>query len=118
RIAGDGPARNSLLQALQPWIESGRVEYLGALAADQIGPQVFANADVFLLTSSWETGPIVIWEAMAAGVAVVSSRYIGSGLEGALQHEGNCLMFPVGDSEAAATQLARTRDVDLRGALT
>jgi glycosyltransferase involved in cell wall biosynthesis len=117
RIAGDGPERQSLLQALQPWIASGRVEYLGAVAAGRVGPEVYARADAFLLTSSWETGPIVIWEAMAAGVAVVSSRYVGSGLEGALKHEENCLMFAAGDSAGAALQLARLRDRGLRETL-
>jgi glycosyltransferase involved in cell wall biosynthesis len=114
RIAGDGPARGSLLQALQPWIAAGRVEYLGSVPAREIGPQVYAQADVLLLTSSWETGPIVVWEAMAAGVAVVSSRYVGSGLEGALKHELNCLMFAVGDAQGAVDQLARLSDGGLR----
>lgn len=59
------------------------------------------------MPSSWETGPIVIWEAMSWGVVVVSSRYIGSGLEGALKHEENCLMFNVGDCEKASQQIMR-----------
>ena len=107
RLVGDGPEREPTLQSLQPWLESGRVEYAGALPAAELGPRVYANADVLLLTSSWETGPIVIWEAMAAGVAIVTSRYVGSGLEGALLHEQNCLTFPVGDGAQAARQLER-----------
>jgi hypothetical protein len=50
---------------------------------------------------------------MAAGMAVVSSRYVGSGLEGALVHGRTALLFPTGDAEAAAGQLARLQQVDL-----
>lgn len=117
RIAGDGPDREPLLKTIRSWVEAGRVEYLGGLPADRIGPEVYAKADALLVTSSWETGPIVVWEAMAAGVAVVSSRYVGSGLEGALRHDKNCLMFTVGDSQGAAEQLARLRDAGLREAV-
>lgn len=107
RIVGDGPDRVHCLQSLEPWIRSGRVVYQAALPAAELGAKVYAQADALLLTSSWETGPIVIWEAMAAGVAIVTSRYVGSGLEDALHHEENCLVFPVGDSAQAARQLGR-----------
>jgi len=107
RIAGDGPERAQVLQSLEPWITRGTVEYLGALPAADLGPMVYAHADALLLTSMWETGPIVVWEAMAAGTAVVTSRYIGSGLEAALQPGLNCLAFGVGDAAGAARQLAR-----------
>ena len=106
-LVGDGPERASMSASLAAWTKSGRVVFAGALRSTDLGPSVYANADVLLLTSSWETGPIVIWEAMAAGVAVVTSRYVGSGLEGALADDVNCLMFPVGDVKSAAEQLGR-----------
>ncbi len=105
RIVGDGPERGAVAAALALWLQSGRVELTGALPAAELGARVYAQADVLLITSSWETGPIVAWEAMAAGVAVVTSRYVGCGLEGALHHGQNCLMFPVGDAAQAARQL-------------
>lgn len=77
------------------------------MSAGDIGPQVLAKADVLFLTVSWETGPIVIWEVMVAGVAVVTSRYVGSGLKPALQHEQNCLMFQIGACHDVGRQLAR-----------
>ncbi|MBK8640030.1 MAG: glycosyltransferase family 4 protein [Chromatiaceae bacterium] len=116
-IAGDGPERQPLLDALNPWIQAGRVEYLGVVPPRDVGPRVYAQSDALLLTSSWETGPIVIWEAMAAGLAVVSSRYVGSGLEGALKHEKNSLLFNVGDYRAASIQVARLGDVGMRTAI-
>lgn len=113
-IAGDGPERTALLANLSQWIQCGRVEWRGALSAADVPGQVYREADVLLLTSTWETGPIVIWEAMAAGVCVVATRYIGSGLEGALVHDTNCLIFDVGDAAGAAAQISRTSDVMLR----
>lgn len=118
RIAGDGPERDSVLRKLSPWIERGSVQWLGALPASRVPSEVYACSDVLLLTSTWETGPIVIWEAMAAGICVVTSEYIGSGLEAALMNERNCLMFAPDDSLAAAQLLARTQSTSLRAELT
>lgn len=118
RIAGDGPERDSVLRKLAPWIESGSVQWLGALPVSRVPSEVYACSDVLLLTSTWETGPIVIWEAMAAGTCVVTSRYVGSGLEAALTNKQNCLMFVPGDSMAAAQQLARAQSASLRAELT
>jgi hypothetical protein len=44
---------------------------------------------------------------MSVGMPVVSSRYIGSGLEDALIDEKNVLFFPIGDIEKAAQQIKR-----------
>jgi hypothetical protein len=79
---------------------------------------LYAWSQVLLLTSCWETGPIVAWEAMARNRTLVSTRYVGSGLEGALQSSENCLLFPVGNVQAAAGELQRACDIELRGRLT
>jgi glycosyltransferase involved in cell wall biosynthesis len=113
-IAGAGPAEEDLRRALAAEEPSGRVRFLGSLDSTRLIETVYSHADALLLTSSWETGPIVIWEAMAHGVAVVSSRYVGSGTENALRDDRNCLLFPVGDVESAARQIARLRDPALR----
>ena len=106
-LAGDGPDQPALERALAPFLAAGTVGLLGRLGPCELDRQVYAQSDVLLLTSAWETGPIVVWEAMARGVAVVSSRYVGSGLEGALEDGVNALLFPIGDSDAAARQLLR-----------
>jgi glycosyltransferase involved in cell wall biosynthesis len=116
-IAGDGPDRESFLSQLQTRIESQRVTYLGSLSQDKVFSEVYAKTDILLVTSSWETGPIVVWEAMAVGVAVVSSRYVGSGLEGALKHEQNCLLFDIDNVQDAAVQLSKLRDSAVRETL-
>ncbi len=107
KIAGTGPDEAKLREAMGARVDDGRVIFLGFLTPEQLQQQIFEEVDALLLTSLWETGPIVVWEAMAAGVAVVSSRYIGSGLESALHHNENALMFPVADIGAAAIQLQR-----------
>ena len=113
-IAGDGPEQEALRQALQPWIIDQRVIMAGALSSQIMISTVYPSQQVLLITSQWETGPIVAWEAMAAGLSVVSSAYIGSGQEAALQSGKNCLLFPIGNSEAAASALARCGDRHLR----
>jgi len=117
-VAGSGPDEEALRRELRPFTDAGKARLLGRLEPDDVAPKVYDSADALLLTSQWETGPICVWEAMARGVAVVSSTYVGSGAEEALVHEQNALLFPVGKPEAAAEQLARLwRDVELRGRL-
>ena len=106
-IAGDGPERVSLEARLASERASGQVVFHGQLPIEALKSQLYANADAMIITSFWETGPIVAWEAMAQGLPVVSSRYIGSGLEGALEHGRNALLFEIGDAEAAAAALAQ-----------
>ena len=107
RIAGTGAEEAALRRELTDFEKAKRVRFLGRLDSEVIRREVYADADLLLLTSLWETGPLVIWEAMSAGLAVVSSRYVGSGLEGSLRQDETALLFPVGDTRAAAAQLAR-----------
>lgn len=101
-VAGDGPDGAGLARELAPARERGSVRWLGAVERERLVREVLPEHDLFLLTSAWETGPIAIWEAMAAGLAVVSSRYLGSGLEHALIDRKNCRLFEIDDVEGAA----------------
>jgi len=109
-IAGDGPDRPLVEASLAARIAAGQVIVAGAIPRSELARRVYRSHQVLLITSEWETGPIVAWEAMAAGMAVVSSRYVGSGLEGALVHGSTALLFPVGDAREAAAQLASLRN--------
>jgi glycosyltransferase involved in cell wall biosynthesis len=113
-IAGGGPDAAAMETVLAPWIRRGTVRLLSRLDAEALRSQVYANHHALLITSNWETGPIVAWEAMAAGLAVVSSRYVGHRLEGALEDGINALLFDVGDASGAADQLERLNDPGLR----
>lgn len=104
-IAGSGPQELDFKGLIRQRNLESAIKFLGCLDASEMNERLYSASDVLLVTSSWETGPIVIWEAMAAGTPVVSSRYIGSGLESLLWNEQNCLMFDVGDVQSAARQL-------------
>jgi len=109
-IAGSGPAEAELRDHLAAAGLRGRVDFLGSVAHADLLDEVLPQADVLLITSLWETGPIVAWEAMAAGVVVASGRYIGSGQEASLRDEQNCLLLPLADPAAAAARIERLRD--------
>lgn len=101
-LAGGGPGEATLKNSLAPHTERGRVRWLGHVPASEVRARVYEHVDVLLNPSFWETGPIVAWEAMASGVVVVSSRYIGSGQEGALVDGVNCQLFDIDDANGAA----------------
>ena len=65
-----------------------------------------AQLDVLVVPSVWyENAPLVITEAMAAGVPVVASDL--GGMRELVQHESNGLLFPMGDAAALAQCLQR-----------
>lgn len=121
-IAGTGPDEARLREELQPYAQSGKVKYLGFVPPQEMGDDVYRQIDSLLVTSRWETGPIIIWEAFSYGVPVVTSNYIGSGLEGSLIEGENCLMFEIGDTKSAAKKIrsladARHRDMIVEGGM-
>ena len=109
-IAGDGEERPALERSLEPWIAGRKVRLLGHVDQHRLADEIYGHHHALVITSSWETGPIVAWQAMASGMAVVSSRYVGAGLEGALVHDTTALLFPCGDTDTAAGELARLRN--------
>jgi glycosyltransferase involved in cell wall biosynthesis len=112
-IAGTGPEENWLRGELRGHIQGGTVHFLGALSSKDV-QELYGKIHTLLITSKWETGPIVAWEAMARRVLVVTSRYIGSGLEGNLRHGKNCLIYPIGNTAAAVECLKKGQNDDLR----
>lgn len=112
-IAGGGSEEVALRGALEREKLTRFTRFFGVVPPEEMQSRVYDACDALLVTSYWETGPIIIWEAMASGVPVVSSRYIGSGLEAGLVDGENCLMFDIGDNEAAATQLQRLQQPEL-----
>ncbi|MDI1253512.1 glycosyltransferase family 4 protein [Thermomonas sp.] len=117
-VVGDGPDRPQLQTMLANEIADGSVVMHGYVSADDLDTRIYPDAHALILTSSWETGPIVVWEAMAHGVCVVSSRYVGSGLEQALEDGSNALLFDIGDTDSAVQSLERLwHDAGLRECL-
>ncbi len=109
-IAGNGPDERLLQEQFATFGLLDRVTFLGHVSSSEIPGAVYEHADALLVTSLWETGPIVIWEAMAHSVPIVSSTYVGSGAEAALLDRQNARLFPVGDWEAASQLLIELHD--------
>jgi glycosyltransferase involved in cell wall biosynthesis len=108
-IAGDGPEKAEFLRRIHEYGLTSHFELLGFVPPEELSRRLYQLSDVLIVPSSWETGPIVIWEAMAAGTLVLTSRYVGSGLEAILLHNQNCMMFDVGDVSEAVLQLLRLK---------
>jgi glycosyltransferase involved in cell wall biosynthesis len=115
-IAGAGPEESWLRGKLKSNVERETVQFLGALSSKKV-ESFYGTIHTLLITSHWETGPIVAWEAMARGVLLVTSAYLGSGLEGNLRHGENCLVYPVGNAAAAVKCIADAQDAELRDRL-
>jgi glycosyltransferase involved in cell wall biosynthesis len=116
-IAGAGPEESWLRGELKSNVKRGTVQFLGVLSSKEVD-KFYGTIDTLLITSKWETGPIVAWEAMARGVLVVTSAFIGSGLEGNLRHGENCLVYPLGNAAAAVKCIVDVQDVERRSHLT
>jgi glycosyltransferase involved in cell wall biosynthesis len=104
-VAGSGPDESLLKERLRSEGLDERFRFLGFVNPTVLNNDIYQHADALLLTSRWETGPIVLWEAMAAGLPIVTSRYLGLASESILFHRKNCLIFDVGDCDGAAIQL-------------
>jgi glycosyltransferase involved in cell wall biosynthesis len=75
-LVGDGPERARLEAAARRFGLTERVRFTGALgAADVTG--LLAEADLFCLPSFAEGVPVVLMEAMAAGLPVVATSVMG-----------------------------------------
>ncbi len=111
-LAGGGPDESALRSKFAAMNLHEQVSFLGVLNPQELA-QEYCKHDALVITSVWETGPIVAWEAMSHGLPVLSSRYAGSGLEGALVDEVNSLLFPVGDMQEAAKSAMKLAQLGL-----
>ena len=93
-IAGDGPLEASLKsQASRLGLD---VRFPGR--RDDI-PALLAEAAVFVLPSTWEGQPLILQEALRAGVPIVATRVGGTPL---LTGEDAALLVPPGDAPRLA----------------
>jgi glycosyltransferase involved in cell wall biosynthesis len=110
-ILGQGEEKASLEQLSFDLGIRNKVEFLGF----KKNPFVYmANADIFVLSSDWEGLPMVILEAMACGVPVISTR-CPSGPDEIITDGVNGLLVPTGDVEAMAEAIIKLlKDKPLR----
>ena len=111
RICGTGPERPDLVREIRKWGLWDRVELPGGvtdMAAE------WAKASVAALTSRTEGFPLVVQEAMAAGVPVASFDS-ASGPREIIEHEVNGLLVgPQSVAGMSAALLRLTTDAELR----
>ncbi|NDJ76180.1 MAG: glycosyltransferase family 1 protein, partial [Chloroflexi bacterium] len=89
-IVGDGPAREELEQHFA----GTPTTFMGYLRGQELR-SAYASADIFVFPSAMETFGLVLIEAMAAGLPVVTSRV--GGVDDMVQPGVNGYVFNVGD---------------------
>lgn len=77
-IAGEGPAREALIEQARQLGLARDVRFIGYLDREQGLADCYAAADVFVFASRTETQGLVLLEAMAQGCAVVSTAELGT----------------------------------------
>lgn len=111
-VAGDGEDRAALADLVRATGTSSSVRWLGARSDVA---RLMACADIFVLSSRWEGLPLVLLEAMTAGLPIVATE-VG---DVATVAGGNAaLLVPPGDDAALAEALSKLLDrADLRADL-
>jgi glycosyltransferase involved in cell wall biosynthesis len=107
-IWGDGELRPALLEAIGRHALQDRVQYHGMTHHPAAALQ---SIDVFVLSSISEGLPLVILEAMAAGLPIVSTR-IG-GVPEVAPENAVAWYSPPGDPRALAQAMRRAMESDL-----
>jgi glycosyltransferase involved in cell wall biosynthesis len=106
-LIGDGPER-SLLESRVSQLElSSRVKFKGYLSQKDIA-DALAEADVFVLPSFAEGVPIVLMEAMASRVPVVTTGI--AGIPELVEDGISGFIVPPGDSDSLAMRLRQLLD--------
>ena len=93
-IAGDGPLRPFLIDLVRNSGLENIIELPGWITEEQ-KTLYYRAADIFVLTSEYEAGPLTLLEAMSFGNVAVSSK-IG-GFPNLMHDHTDGLLFPVGD---------------------
>jgi glycosyltransferase involved in cell wall biosynthesis len=110
RFIGDGPDREALARLIDRDALGDRVTLAGRMTSDAVAEEL-ARSDVLAAPSVPTSGgkregiPVVLMEAMAAGLPVVASRL--SGIPELVTDEVSGLLVPPGDDTALADALER-----------
>ena len=106
-LVGDGPDRDALVEHVGRLGLTDRVTFTGALNQDEVRA-VYDRTDAFVLASFAEGVPVVLMEAMAAGIPCVATRITGIP-ELIRDGEDGLLVTPASASELAQA-IARLAD--------
>jgi glycosyltransferase involved in cell wall biosynthesis len=109
-LAGHAPERDFEMRLRTAISESGcaeRFELVGLLDEHSLLEE-FARATALILPSYQETAPMVIQQAMAAGLPVIATPV--GGIPDMIEHDVSGLLFHPGDVEGLARALHRLSD--------
>jgi glycosyltransferase involved in cell wall biosynthesis len=101
-IAGDGPLRQPIERLAAELGISEKVRFLG-IRKDI--PQLMAAADAYVMSSAWEGLPMVLLEAAASSLPIVTTA-VGGNNE-IVHDEVNGFLVPASNSEALAGAMQR-----------
>ncbi|HMB96287.1 MAG TPA: glycosyltransferase family 4 protein [Tepidisphaeraceae bacterium] len=102
-IIGDGAQRDFLKQRIPEQLKQ-RVKWTGFLDDQQTVSALYRGSDALVLPSDYEPWALVINEAVAAGLAIVSSNVVGAAAE--LVRDGvNGRVFPANNLQALTNSL-------------
>jgi len=102
-VMGRDPDYDALLRKLAEG--NARIKFAGAYQPDEL-PGILANLDTVVVPSIWlENSPIVIMEAQAAGLPVITTNL--GGMAEMVQHDHSGLLFERKDVAGLAQQLRR-----------
>jgi glycosyltransferase involved in cell wall biosynthesis len=111
-LVGDGPYRDELERSARRLGLATHVTFTGALTGARVAP-LYREADVFCLPSFAEGLPVVLMEAMANELPVVTSRL--AGIAELVDHDVNGLLLAPGRADVIVDALARlAADPELR----
>lgn len=104
-VVGSGPLRERLRAQAKALRLDGRLHFLGARLD---GPALVGGFDVLAVPSLTEGAPLVVMEAMAAGVPVVASAV--GGIPELLGHGEAGVLVPAGDPRPLAEAISALLD--------
>lgn len=100
KIVGEGPERENLERFILDKSITG-IEFLGSISHYEM-PKIFSSASIFLHGTKIESFGLVLVEAMAAGLPIVSTN--SGGIPDVIRDEFNGLLVNYGDHREMARQ--------------
>lgn len=102
-IAGCVRGRDDILPSIPVPLRK-QVDIIPLVPSEQM-PEIYANHDIFLFPSFFEALPLVLLEAMAAGMPVITTETCG--MMDAVRDEWNGLLVQVGNSDSIIRAVLR-----------
>jgi colanic acid/amylovoran biosynthesis glycosyltransferase len=113
-VVGDGPERETLESLAVQLSIADHVSFVGFVGQDEIAAY-YCACDVFCLASFAEGVPVVLMEAMAMEIPVITTRI--AGIPELVEHGHSGLVVAPGDPDAIAAAIAELSEPGRRAAL-